>query len=219
MDHIYARLAEARKKLGKTQTQIAQEAGVSLRTYTRYESGDGSRDIPSCIFKVIAQNGINTNWIITGQGPIVLQHDIYGLPPEELPKLGQRLACVRKEKGYSEEEMAQYMDVDVPTYKEFEAGTKEPERRSLSFIITGQRISFDWMLYGTGEMDADSVRLKENQGKASNIIAGDAEMIDHILLLNELPPHRRKEVYAYTRDRKLLMRLEEEERKEYDGLL
>ncbi|MEG1545231.1 MAG: helix-turn-helix domain-containing protein [Tannerellaceae bacterium] len=207
-----------RKTKGLSQIDLSKQTGISRTYISTIEAG---RQEPSFAFiKTLSTTfGISVDWLLSGQGYMFIQNDVYDMSPDELIKLGQRLACVRKEKGYSEEEMAQYMEVDIPIYKEFEAGTKEPERRSLSFLISGLRVNYDWLLNGVGEMDADSARLKEKQEKAISVMAGNADMIDHILLLSELPPHRRKEVYAYTRDRRLLANLEDEQSKEYEDLV
>ena len=71
MDNIYTRLIEIRKALGLTQKQASEGAGVALRTYCRYESGEGSRDIPSSLLKFIAQNDVNVNWLLTGEGEMM----------------------------------------------------------------------------------------------------------------------------------------------------
>lgn len=71
MDNIYLRLAAARKKLGFTQKQMAEGSSIALRTYCRYESGEGEREIPSSILIFIAQNDINTNWLLTGEGEMM----------------------------------------------------------------------------------------------------------------------------------------------------
>lgn len=68
MDNIYLRLTAARKALGFTQKHMAEGSGIALRTYCRYESGEGEREIPSSILVFIAQNDINTNWLLTGEG-------------------------------------------------------------------------------------------------------------------------------------------------------
>lgn len=83
MDNIYTRLIEARKALGLTQKQVSEGAGVALRTYCRYESGEGERDIPSSLLKFIAQNNININWLLTGEGEMFLPSTSSATVPAE----------------------------------------------------------------------------------------------------------------------------------------
>ena len=71
MDNIYLRLTAARKALGFTQKHMTEGSGIALRTYCRYESGEGEREIPSSILVFIAQNDINTNWLLTGEGEMM----------------------------------------------------------------------------------------------------------------------------------------------------
>ena len=95
MDNIYTRLIEVRKSLGLTQKEVSEGAGVALRTYCRYESGEGERDIPSSLLKFIAQNDIDINWLLTGEGTMssntrtVQEGDHIDAFDGELP----RLAC------------------------------------------------------------------------------------------------------------------------------
>lgn len=70
MDTIYCRIAEARRELNLTQREAASSSGLSLRAYSRYESGEGGREIPSSVLGFYAQNGVNVNWILTGHGAI-----------------------------------------------------------------------------------------------------------------------------------------------------
>jgi len=85
MGTIYRRLAESRNALGLKQREIASLSGTSLRAYARYESGEGERDIPSSVLDVYAQNGINTNWLLTGEGEIFLPQASISVdaPPDE----------------------------------------------------------------------------------------------------------------------------------------
>jgi len=50
---------------------MAEGSNIALRTYCRYESGEGEREIPSSILIFIAQNDINTNWLLTGEGEMM----------------------------------------------------------------------------------------------------------------------------------------------------
>lgn len=71
MGMIYQRLAEARHNLRMTQRGISEAIGLSLRAYARYESGEGGREIPSSVLNYYAQNGININWLLTGDGHMI----------------------------------------------------------------------------------------------------------------------------------------------------
>ncbi|WP_281680153.1 S24 family peptidase [Synergistes jonesii] len=74
MDTQQKRLYQARKKVGLTQKQAADLAGLSLRGYVRYELEDDNnkREIPAKVLTVYAQKGININWLLTGNGEMSL---------------------------------------------------------------------------------------------------------------------------------------------------
>lgn len=84
MGNIYMRLTDARKALSMTQKQLAQGSKMGLRTYCRYESGEGKRDLPSSLLMYLAQNDINMNWLLTGEGEM-FQHTVPPIEPAASP--------------------------------------------------------------------------------------------------------------------------------------
>jgi len=61
------RLKFIRQALGKTQKEMAQLLGVSLRAYQMYE--EGKTNIPLPKLRILAsQFGVNINWLLTGEG-------------------------------------------------------------------------------------------------------------------------------------------------------
>jgi transcriptional regulator with XRE-family HTH domain len=77
---INSRMALAREFLKLTQKGIAEKAGIHLRTYARYESPDGGREIPASVLSVFAQAGINVNWLLTGEGEMFIGDKSEGQP-------------------------------------------------------------------------------------------------------------------------------------------
>lgn len=65
------RLKAARGEIKLTQAQIAEQSGVSTRSYQGYEDG---RSLP-CADAIagLVQLGINANWLLTGEGPMLLK--------------------------------------------------------------------------------------------------------------------------------------------------
>lgn len=61
----------ARLELGKTQKHIAEMAGINLRTYINYERGE--RETPVSVVVVYSSLGINSNWLLTGEGEMYRQ--------------------------------------------------------------------------------------------------------------------------------------------------
>ncbi len=59
-----ARLREERERLGMTQPQMAQAAGVSLRGYCYYEQGE--RQMKACFLSSLAYMGVDVIYVLTG---------------------------------------------------------------------------------------------------------------------------------------------------------
>lgn len=61
------RMKIVRNKLGLTQKNVAEELGISHRTWQDYENG---RNLPNGkVLEKLAVMGFNINWVLTGEGP------------------------------------------------------------------------------------------------------------------------------------------------------
>lgn len=68
---ISENLKAARAALGLKQTEMAGQSGVSPRSYQGYEDG---RSVPGGeAIAGFVRLGINANWLLTGDGPMLLQ--------------------------------------------------------------------------------------------------------------------------------------------------
>lgn len=67
---IGSRMRVAREHLGLTQSKLATQFGYSDRTYQKNETGMNEAGI--CLTVAFAQLGINANWLLTGEGPMLL---------------------------------------------------------------------------------------------------------------------------------------------------
>lgn len=64
------RLKDARARLGMKQDEIAAQSGVSYSVYQKYELG---RSVPGGdAIAGLVRLGINANWLLTGEGPMLL---------------------------------------------------------------------------------------------------------------------------------------------------
>lgn len=70
------RLKGVRERLGYAQKGIAEAAGSKLRSWQDYEAG--AKMPGSQVIAGLAKLGINTNWLLTGEGPM-LAADLLGL--------------------------------------------------------------------------------------------------------------------------------------------
>lgn len=82
MDGFGSRLKTWRKKLGLTQLGFSESTGIHVAQIKKYELGTS---LPSGeIMAKIADTGVNLNWLIAGQGPMILsqnQESQSPLPP------------------------------------------------------------------------------------------------------------------------------------------
>lgn len=69
-DGVAARLRVARDTLGLTQKEVAQRINMPLPSYKDYEAGNRVPGGEALGLLIMA--GINANWLITGEGPMLL---------------------------------------------------------------------------------------------------------------------------------------------------
>lgn len=65
------RLRAAREALGLTQTELVARSGIPIDTYKKYEGG--SRQPGGDAVAGIVRAGINANWLLTGEGPMLIK--------------------------------------------------------------------------------------------------------------------------------------------------
>lgn len=65
-----ARMRTAREALSLSQARLAEENGYSVRTYQKNEGGLNEPGI--CLAAAFMRAGINANWLLTGEGPMLL---------------------------------------------------------------------------------------------------------------------------------------------------
>lgn len=68
---IGLRMRTARESLGLSQSAVAKLFGGSDRTYQKNERGLNEPGI--CLAGVFIRAGINANWLLTGEGPMLLK--------------------------------------------------------------------------------------------------------------------------------------------------
>lgn len=64
------RLKAAREALALSRPAFAEKFGGSVRTLENNEAG--RNEAGACLIGIYAANGINTNWLLTGDGPMLL---------------------------------------------------------------------------------------------------------------------------------------------------
>jgi DNA-binding transcriptional regulator YiaG len=67
---IAARMKAAREALGLSQARFSELYGHKLRTYQKNEAGVSEPGV--CLAESFVRAGINANWLLTGDGPMLL---------------------------------------------------------------------------------------------------------------------------------------------------
>lgn len=93
---IKERLREARKSLGYTQDAMGKAIGSTLRTWQDYESGK-SKPGSNALAGIVGV-GVNVNWLLTGEGPMLIK-DLQGAAPGAFDAESLRLAVETVEEG------------------------------------------------------------------------------------------------------------------------
>ena len=83
MHEICARLKLWRASKKLTQPDAATNLGVPFRTYQNYEGGASSPNTEAWL--AFARAGINTNWLLTGEGPMLLADLVPPVVPAVAP--------------------------------------------------------------------------------------------------------------------------------------
>lgn len=65
------RLQQVRKALGYTQSGISDVVGSKMRSWQEYEKG--SRTPGGQVFAGLVNIGVNANWVLTGEGPMLIK--------------------------------------------------------------------------------------------------------------------------------------------------
>lgn len=64
---IGVRLARIRESLNLSQAELAEQIGISSRSYQNYEQG--KREFPtSLVYQLCSSLGVNSHWLLTGRG-------------------------------------------------------------------------------------------------------------------------------------------------------
>jgi transcriptional regulator with XRE-family HTH domain len=88
---IGKRLKQARQKLDFNQSEMSNHLNISQSAYSKLEK-DGSQ--PSAdTFEMIAKLGINTNWLLTGQGNMTISNNLESNETEKIGLIKKMLSA------------------------------------------------------------------------------------------------------------------------------
>ena len=163
------RLKKAREFLKFSQGDIADAAKITVRAYVNYEKGN--REISQHVLNVLANNGINIDWILSNEVPMLL-------------RLRDRIKFAREAGGIKLEQAAALVGVPSETFAAWENGSIAPDSQTLERLASVISTSVDYLDGKTnnlvlgfndnedltsedmtqGEADALAARLKAQRG-------------------------------------------------------
>lgn len=166
---IGSRLKVWRESASLKQTDAASLLGLPPNTYQNYERDVRSPNTQG--WEAFAKAGINTNWLLTGQGPMLLADLAQTLATQESQAayasreigaradqlvgqqstVGQQLKCWRLSCGMTQPAAAARLNAPPSAYQEYETDQRAPDAEALTrFVEAG--INANWLLCNEGPM-------------------------------------------------------------------
>ena len=120
-----------RKERGMTQKQLADASGVCSRLIQRYEYGDGIPNTDT-LLKISSGIGVDINEFseCSGKLPYSISHE----NQNNFVPVGDRIKIIRKEKGYSQQKLADLTGLARITIAQYETNKYQPSEQNLNKI-------------------------------------------------------------------------------------
>lgn len=147
MEQFHEKLKVLRKKQGLTQQEIADLVHVNRVTYTNWEKGKREPNFENlsmlaCIFDVSIDFLLSEYLEISKESYLKFKKE----KEEEKKNLfSVRLKELRKEKGYTQEQMANILEIGQSAYAKWENGKCKPNYEKLEKIADFFGVSLDWL--------------------------------------------------------------------------
>lgn len=142
------RLKVLRLKDGYTQKELAKQIGLGQSSYSRYGSGI-EHILPKTIHLENLANTLNVpvSYLIgeTEELPI---SDNNAFKPTTF---AERLSSLRKERGYSQVNLAQSLGISRQAYNKYERGIGKPSKETLEKLAEFLNVSVEYLLCETDE--------------------------------------------------------------------
>lgn len=129
------RIREGRKQLGLTQATLAQQTGIPLPSLKNYELGHRQPNVQA--LERLLDVGINVNWILKGEGPILLK-DMSAEPPAlHMPELRLAVETIEEALQASRRAMPPERKADMVAgvYKLYVEGEGKVEKATVLQLV------------------------------------------------------------------------------------
>ena len=147
MEKFHEKLKVLRKKLGLTQKEIADIVQVNRVTYTNWEKGNREPSYEDlCVLAFIFD--VSIDFLLSDYLEISKESYLKFKKEKEEEKknlFSVRLKELRKEKGYTQEQMANILEIGQSAYAKWENGKCKPNYEKLEKIADFFGVSLDWL--------------------------------------------------------------------------
>lgn len=135
-----------RKKKGLTQQEVAELVHVERGVYTNWELGNRNPNYENlsmlaCIFDVSIDYLLGDYLEISKERYLKLKKT----KRRKKNLFSERLKELRKKRGYTQSELAEYMNMRQGSYTKWETGMTEPRIENLIKLADLLEVSLDWL--------------------------------------------------------------------------
>lgn len=160
-EQVNGRIRTVRKSLGKTQTEFANDIQISQSLVAQIETNRASAG-KQTIQAVCDKYGINKEWLLTGEGQMI-EPVKHGRPKKDInEQLNNRIKVVRIEKGMTQQEFADSIEVARGTITQIELNVNNAGTQTIRALCEVHNVNRDWLMTGNGPM----YRAKKFQDQA-----------------------------------------------------
>lgn len=148
MEKFHEKLKKLRKEKGLTQQEVADFFGINQPVYQKWESGNRkptyeNLSMLACIFDV------SIDFLLSEYSEISKERYLK-FKRENMSIFPQRLKELRKEKGYTQQQIADEIGVNRGSYSNWEKGKREPNFETLLKLASILNTTTSYLL---GESD------------------------------------------------------------------
>lgn len=146
MEKFHEKLKMLRKKKGLTQQEVAELVHVERGVYTNWELGNRNPNYENlsmlaCIFDVSIDYLLGDYLEISKERYLKLKKT----KRRKKNLFSERLKELRKKRGYTQSELAEYMNMRQGSYTKWETGMTEPRIENLIKLADLLEVSLDWL--------------------------------------------------------------------------
>ena len=171
------RIKYIRKHLGITQMEFAKKINRTCGFISDLETGKCNAS-PTTLRAICSVFGINEKWLVSGVGNMFVEGREVGEANKE--NVGFRIKQVRKLVGMTQEQFCKAINYSMMQVSFVELGKTTPSNTFLQKVATVFKVSYDWLLTGTGSMVKDRADDRADKAETDKVDDGllDSDLIE-----------------------------------------